>query len=63
MLRHLARLALERGCDRFEGTVLDWNERAQRFYRSLGARIMSDWQRCRVDGDALSALAHPSHDV
>jgi GNAT superfamily N-acetyltransferase len=57
LLRHLARLAVERGCGRFEWTVLDWNEGAQRFYRSLGARILDDWRHCRVDGDALAALA------
>ena len=57
LLRHLARLAVERGCGRFEWSVLDWNEHAQRFYRSLGARIMTDWQLCRVDGAALASLA------
>lgn len=57
LLRHLARLAVERGCGRFEWCVLDWNERAQRFYRSLGANVMTDWQLCRLDGDALGALA------
>jgi GNAT superfamily N-acetyltransferase len=57
ILRHLARLALERGCGRFEWSVLDWNERARSFYRSLGARVMTDWQLCRVDGDALASLA------
>jgi GNAT superfamily N-acetyltransferase len=57
LLSHLARLALERGCGRFEWSVLDWNEAAQRFYRSLGARILQEWQLCRVDGDALLSLA------
>jgi GNAT superfamily N-acetyltransferase len=60
ILRHLARLAVERGCGRFEWSVLDWNERAQSFYRSLGARIMTDWQLCRLDGDALASLARRS---
>lgn len=57
ILRHLSRLALERGCGRFEWSVLDWNARAQAFYRSLGARVLPDWQLCRLDGDALAALA------
>jgi GNAT superfamily N-acetyltransferase len=56
LLVHLARLAVERGCGRFEWTVRDWNESAQRFYRSLGARMLTGWQLCRVDGDALAAL-------
>jgi GNAT superfamily N-acetyltransferase len=60
ILRHLAQLAVERGCGRFEWSVLDWNERAQGFYRSLGARVMSDWQLCRVDGAALASLARSS---
>jgi GNAT superfamily N-acetyltransferase len=60
ILRHLARLAVERGCGRFEWCVLDWNERAQSFYRALGARILSDWQLCRVDGAALASLAQRS---
>jgi GNAT superfamily N-acetyltransferase len=57
LLSHLGRLALERGCGRFEWSVLDWNERARRFYRALGAEISERWQLCRVDGDALAALA------
>jgi GNAT superfamily N-acetyltransferase len=57
LLTQLARLAVERGCGRFEWSVLDWNEGAQRFYRSLGARILQEWQLCRVDGDALLSLA------
>jgi GNAT superfamily N-acetyltransferase len=57
LLSQLGWLALERGCGRFEWTVLDWNERARRFYRSLGANIQKEWQLCRVDGEALVALA------
>ena len=57
LLRHLARRAIERECGRFEWSLLDWNEGAQRFYRSVGARILDDWRLCRVDGDALAALA------
>ena len=53
----LARLAVARGCARFEWSVLDWNENAQRFYRSLGAKMLDDWIACRVDGDALRTLA------
>ncbi|HTV20388.1 MAG TPA: GNAT family N-acetyltransferase [Polyangiaceae bacterium] len=60
ILRHLAGVALERGCGRFEWTVLDWNERAQSFYRSLGARILSEWNLCRIDDGALAALAQRS---
>lgn len=57
LLSHLGLLALERGCGRFEWSVLDWNERARRFYLALGAQISERWQLCRVEGAALAALA------
>lgn len=57
LLIHLARLAVERGCGRFEWTVLDWNEQAIGFYRALGAAVLPDWRITRVTGDALAALA------
>jgi GNAT superfamily N-acetyltransferase len=57
MLAWLARLALERGCGRFEWAVLDWNEPALRVYRSLGARAADDWTIHRVTGEALVRLA------
>ena len=57
LLVHLARLALERGCGRFEWSVLDWNEPAIRFYQGLGADVMPDWRMVRVTGDALRTLA------
>jgi GNAT superfamily N-acetyltransferase len=57
LLTRLASIAAERGCGRFEWNVLDWNEPAQRFYESLGARPMSDWTTYRVAGEALAALA------
>jgi GNAT superfamily N-acetyltransferase len=53
----LARLALERGCGRFEWWVLDWNEPAIRFYRRLGAVAMDEWTVFRVAGEALEDLA------
>ena len=57
MLAHLARLARERGCGRLEWSVLDWNEGAIRFYRSLGAVAMDEWTVYRVTGEALERLA------
>jgi GNAT superfamily N-acetyltransferase len=57
MLAWLARLALERGCGRFEWAVLDWNEPALRVYRSLGARAADEWTLHRVTGEALVKLA------
>lgn len=57
LLAHLAHLAVERGCARFEWSVLDWNAPAIGFYESLGAEMQTDWRIMRVEGEALSALA------
>jgi GNAT superfamily N-acetyltransferase len=56
-LRHLARLAKDRGCGRLEWWVLDWNEPAIRFYEALGAIPMADWTVYRIAGEALDELA------
>lgn len=57
LLRHLAALAVERGCTRFEWSVLNWNEKAIRFYRAMGAEPLSEWTVHRVSGAALARLA------
>jgi GNAT superfamily N-acetyltransferase len=57
LLAHLASLAVERGCGRFEWSVLDWNDPAIGFYKKLGAQPMDDWTIFRVTGDALQRLA------
>lgn len=57
LLKHLARLAVARGCARFEWSVLDWNDPAIQFYKALGAKPMSEWTVFRVDGSALTDLA------
>ena len=57
LMQFLAHTAVERGCGRFEWSVLDWNAPSIAFYRSLGARGMDEWTVQRVDGDALLALA------
>jgi GNAT superfamily N-acetyltransferase len=57
LLRALARLAVERGCGRFEWAVLDWNAPAIAFYRSLGATAMDAWTVFRLTGDTLARLA------
>ena len=60
MLARLARIARERNCGRLEWSVLDWNEDAIRFYRSLGAVAMDEWTVYRVTGEALDRLAGAS---
>jgi GNAT superfamily N-acetyltransferase len=57
LLQKLAAIAVERGCGRFEWSVLDWNEPAIGFYKRLGARLMEAWKIFRVTGDALADLA------
>ena len=57
LLRRLATLAVERGCGRFEWSVLDWNVNAIGFYEKMGATVMPDWRICRVTGPALQSLA------
>ena len=57
LLRELAGICLDRDCARFEWAVLDWNEPAIGFYRSIGALPMDEWTTQRVTGDALAKLA------
>ena len=56
LLQELARTAVENGYGRIDWAVLDWNEPAQGFYASLGAKPQEDWTGWRLTGDALSAL-------
>ena len=57
LFRELARIAVERGCGRFEWWCLDWNEPSIRFYKHLGAEAMSDWTVYRIEGDGIRRLA------
>ena len=57
LLAHLAAKALTRGCGRMEWSVLDWNEPAIGFYRTLGAQVMEEWRICRLTGETLAAVA------
>jgi GNAT superfamily N-acetyltransferase len=57
LLRRLAALAKERDCGRLEWSVLDWNERALKFYRSLGAAPMSEWTVQRMTESVFGKLA------
>ena len=57
LLRALARIAEERGCGRMEWAVLDWNEPALRFYKSLDARQMKEWIIHRLTPVEIARLA------
>jgi len=56
MLKHLAKITLERGCGRLEWWCLDWNKPSIDFYLSLGAEPMKDWTVYRITGKTLSKL-------
>ena len=57
LLAHLAGIAVDNGCARFEWTVLDWNEPSIRFYEQLGAKRHGEWLIYRLTGDDLAGLA------
>jgi GNAT superfamily N-acetyltransferase len=57
LLRAVARLAVDRGCGRFEWSVLNWNEPAIGFYQALGAEPLDDWRIFRLQGEGLTRLA------
>ncbi len=53
LFARLAARAVELGCARMDWSVLDWNESAMGFYRSLGARPLDGWTTWRLEGEAL----------
>ena len=57
LLRHLARIAIDRHYNAIEWRVLNWNEPSIQFYERLGAVRMTDWHSRRLRGPALLALA------
>lgn len=60
LLIRLAQVCVEQGYGRLEWSVLDWNEPALGFYRSIGAVPMDEWTAQRVTGEALANLARQS---
>ena len=57
LLKHLAKLTVERGCGRLEWACLDWNRPSIDFYLSLGAVPMDEWTTYRVTGETLKKLS------
>ncbi len=57
LLIHLAKIAVDENCGRFQWQVLDWNTPAIDFYKSLGAEVMSEWLTMRVEGENIRKLA------
>ncbi|MBI4913184.1 MAG: GNAT family N-acetyltransferase [Acidobacteria bacterium] len=57
LLKRLAKTALDLGCTRYQWQVLDWNTPSLDFYEAMGAKTLREWLTCRVEGEALRALA------
>ena len=57
LLKHLAQIAVQNNCGRFEWSVLDWNQPAINFYQSIGAKPQDEWIIYRLAGDALKEFA------
>jgi GNAT superfamily N-acetyltransferase len=57
LIVEVAKIALERGCGRLEWAVLNWNESAIHFYRSIGAQPLDEWTTYRLTGEALASAA------
>jgi GNAT superfamily N-acetyltransferase len=57
LLVHVAQIAVRENCGRYQWQVLDWNTPSIEFYKSLGAKVMSEWLTMRVEGEALEELA------
>ena len=53
LMDHMAHIALQNNCGRFEWAVLDWNTPAIDFYKKLGATVMNEWRICRLDEEKL----------
>lgn len=60
LLARVAEIAVSRGCERMEWLVIDWNEPAIGFYKSLGAMPLDQWTMFRLSGDALKQTARQS---
>jgi GNAT superfamily N-acetyltransferase len=60
LMKTLAQLCVERGYERFQWWVLDWNEPSINFYKSIGAEAMDEWTVYRLSGSALKSFAASS---
>jgi GNAT superfamily N-acetyltransferase len=57
LLRHLAQMAIDRGYNMIQWSVLNWNEPSLKFYDRIGAVKVDDWQVRRLAGTAMTTLA------
>ena len=57
LLKKLAQIAIEKKCGRLEWVVLDWNESAIEFYKTLGAETLDAWTMYRLNEKEIETLA------
>ena len=60
LMKTLAQVCVDRGYERFQWWVLDWNEPSINFYKSIGAEAMDEWTVYRLSGSALNNFAASS---
>ena len=60
LMKTLAKLCVDRGYERFQWWVLDWNEPSINFYKAIGAEAMDEWTVYRLSGNALRSFAASS---
>ena len=60
LMKTLAQVCVDRGYERFQWWVLDWNEPSINFYKSIGAEAMDEWTVYRLSGNALNSFAASS---
>jgi GNAT superfamily N-acetyltransferase len=58
LMKHLAKEAVEQGCQRFEWSVLDWNTPSIEFYEAMDAQSQDEWLGYRLEGEPLGRLAN-----
>lgn len=56
--KHLASIALEESCERFEWVCLNWNKPSISFYQNLGAKPLSEWTTYRLDIAEIEKIAN-----
>jgi len=61
LLQAVAATAMEKGCQRMQWEVLDWNTPAIEFYRAMGAEFLDEWRNVRLSGDAIAKLAEEAN--
>ncbi len=59
LIANLARRCVDESLPRLQWSVLDWNQPSIAFYESLGANVMKEWLTCRMNSEAIAALAPP----